>query len=347
MKPRDRFLRACRSEPVDVTPVWFMRQAGRYLPKYREIRKQYSVLEAAKTPAVCEEITLLPLKELGVDVAVMFADIMLPLEGMGVNFRIEESVGPIIQNPISNLSDVEKLKNFEASSHVPYVIEAIQRVKSKLEVTGQALVGFSGAPFTIASYLIEGQPTREFAKTKKMMFNDREAWNLLMSKLTEMIQIYLSAQINAGVDVIQLFDSWVGTLTSSDYEEYVSRYSRQIFDFVKSSHPDTPKIHFGTDTFHLLKSMKDGGADVFSIDWRMSIKEARYVLGKEATIQGNLEPAILLSQSRDFIERRTQRVLDDNEGSKGHIFNLGHGVPRDTPVENAKLVVDYVHNHSK
>lgn len=304
------------------------------------------MIEAAKTPAVCEEITLLPLKELGVDAAVMFADIMLPLEGMGVNFKIEENVGPIIQNPIRGLSDVERLNDFEASRDVPYVIEAIRRVKAKLQASGEALVGFSGAPFTIASYLIEGQPTREFAKTKKLMLDDREAWNLLMSKLAVMVQEYLSAQIKAGVDAVQLFDSWVGTLSSVDYEEYVSRYSKQIFQFVGSSHPDTPKIHFGTNTFHLLQSMKDGGADVFSIDWRIPIREARKILGQEPAIQGNLESAVLLSRDRGFIEMRAQRVLDDNERSKGHVFNLGHGILRDTPVENAKLVVNYVHGHS-
>jgi uroporphyrinogen decarboxylase len=348
MKPRERFLRACRCEEVDFTPVWFMRQAGRYLPGYREIRKKYHVLEIAKSPALCEQVTLMPVTELGVDAAVMFADIMLPLEGMRVSFRIEEDIGPIIANPISNMQDVEMLREFDAKRDVPYVLEAIKRVKSKLDETEHALVGFSGAPFTIASYLIEGRPSRDFARTKRMMFADPDAWFLLMSKLSDMVSTYLSAQIDAGADVVQLFDSWVGALSPSDYEEYVAKFTKRIFGRVKSEHPNTPRIHFGTNTFHLLKSMKNDGGDVFSVDWRTSIKEAREILGKKMAIQGNLEPAVLLSPDREgFIAKRTQRVLDDSGGEWGHVFNLGHGILRDTPVENARSVVEYVHNNTR
>ena len=348
LKPRERFLRACRSEDVDYTPVWFMRQAGRYLPGYREVRSKYSVLEIAKTPSACEEVTLMPVKELGVDAAVMFADIMLPLEGMGLNFRIEENIGPIIANPIKDLDDVEKLRESNPQRDVPYVLEAIGRVRAKLNETAHALVGFSGAPFTIASYLIEGQPSRDFTKTKKLMFDDKETWNILMSKLADMISKYLSAQIKSGVDAIQLFDSWVGTLSHSDYDEFVAPFVNKIFNHVGGDYPDTPKIHFGTNTFHLLKSMKEkAGGDVFSIDWRTPITSARETLGKRNAIQGNLEPAVLLSRDKEgFIARRTQQVLDDNGGSTGHIFNLGHGILRDTPPENAKFVVDYVHKNS-
>ncbi len=325
-----------------------MRQAGRYLSGYRDVRAKYSVLEIAKTPSACEQVTLMPVKELGVDAAVMFADIMLPLEGMGVNFRIEESIGPIISNPITDLSDVEKLREFDSQRDVPYVLEAIKRVRAKLDQTGQALVGFSGAPFTIASYLIEGQPSRDFTKTKKLMFGKQEVWKLLMSKLSDMISKYLSAQIESGVDAIQLFDSWVGALAKSDYEEYVAPFVKSIFDLIASDYPNTPKIHFGTNTFHLLKSMKEkAGGDVFSIDWRIPISSAREIFGNGAAIQGNLEPAVLLSSDREgFIAGRTQQVLNDNAGSMGHIFNLGHGVLRDTPPENAKFVVDYVHKNS-
>jgi uroporphyrinogen decarboxylase len=330
---------------VDCTPVWFMRQAGRYLSGYREIRKKYSVLEIAKTPSACAEVTLMPLRELGVDAAVMFADIMLPLEGMGVNFRIEENLGPVISNPIVSSQDVEHLRKFDSLRDVPYVLEAIRKIKSKLVETDHALVGFSGAPFTIASYLIEGQPSRDFTKTKKLMFNEREAWSLLMSKLSEMISDYLIAQINAGVDAVQLFDSWIGALSANDYEKFVSPFVRGIFDRVQKEHPNIPKIHFGTNTYHLLRSMKEcAGGDVFSIDWRTPISKAREMLGPKVAIQGNLEPAVLLSSDREgFISKRTQEVLDDNNGSRGHVFNLGHGILRETPPENAKFVVDYVH----
>jgi uroporphyrinogen decarboxylase len=348
LKPKERFLAACRSEEVDFTPVWFMRQAGRYLPGYKQVRAKYSVLEIAKTPSACEQVTLMPIEELGVDAAVMFADIMLPLEGMGVDFNIEENVGPIISNPIAKMDDVEKLAEFDPKIDVPYVLEAIKRLRAKLDETGHALVGFSGAPFTIASYLIEGQPSRDFTRTKKLMFDQPSVWKLLMEKLTDMISKYLSAQIESGVDAVQLFDSWVGTLASNDYDELVAPFVKRIFNYVTSEHPGTPKIHFGTNTLHLLKSMKENaGGDVFSVDWRTPINSAREILGNEIAIQGNLEPAVLLSEDREsFIAKRTQQVLDDNAGRKGHIFNLGHGILKETPVENAKFVVDYVHKNS-
>ena len=321
-----------------------MRQAGRYLPGYREIRKEYTIIEAVKAPEICEQITLMPVRELGVDAAVMFADIMIPLEGMGLDFRIEENVGPIIPNPIRSIADIEKLRDFDAKRDVPFMLEAIRRVRIKLDETGHALVGFSGAPFTIASYLIEGQPSRDFTNTKKLMFNYPEAWALLMSKITDMISKYLSAQIQAGVDAIQLFDSWIGALSAFDYQEFVAPYVGRIFKHVGGTHPDTPKIHFGTNTGHLLRLMKEKRCgDVFSVDWRISIREARSILGDNTAIQGNMEPAVLLASDREIIRKRIQQVLDDNGGARGHIFNLGHGILRDTPVENVKFVVDYVH----
>lgn len=321
-----------------------MRQAGRYLPGYREIRKSHTVLEIAKTPSLCEQVTMMPVNELNVDAAVMFADIMLPLEGMGINFKIEENIGPIISSPIRSLNDVEKLQDFEAKRDVPYVLEAIKLLRKRLDKTDHALVGFSGAPFTLASYLIEGQPSRDFTKTKELMFNNKQAWNILMSKLAEMVSKYLSEQIKDGVDAVQLFDSWVGALSSGDYEEFVLPFTKKIFQSLKSDYPDTPKIHFGTNTFHLLESMK-GIADVYSIDWRTPIHSARNILGR-AAIQGNLEPAVLLSSNEEFIAERTNQVLSDNAGERGHIFNLGHGILRDTPVENAKFVVEHVHKNS-
>jgi uroporphyrinogen decarboxylase len=343
---RETFLAAAKGEPTDFTPVWFMRQAGRYLPRYRELRKEHSILGIAKTPKLCKEVTLMPLRELGVDAAVMFADIMLPLEGMGVNFHIEENLGPVIHAPIRDFSSAESLKEFDPKAHVPFVLEAIRFVKSGLEQSKAALVGFSGAPFTIASYLIEGQPSRDFTKTKNLMFNDRETWRLLMTKLSDMVSDYLCAQIESGVDAVQLFDSWVGALAADDYEEYVAPYTANIFRRVKKEHPNVPRIHFGTNTAHLLKQMKKAGGDVFSIDWRIPIKTASTLLGSRMPIQGNLEPAVLLSKERNFIAKRVQQVLNGAKDLDGHIFNLGHGILRDTPVENAKYVVDYVHSHN-
>lgn len=347
MKPRERFLRACRRESVDATPVWFMRQAGRYLPSYREIRKKYSVIEICKNPRVCKTVTLMPVEQLGVDAAVMFADIMLPVEGMGINFRIEENVGPLIMNPVTSLEHAERLDIFETKRDAPYVLESISEVKKGLERLNIALIGFSGAPFTIASYLIEGQASRDFIRTKKLMYNQKDVWTVLMEKLTATISEYLSAQIKAGVEVVQLFDSWVGALSVDDYEHFVFPYIAKIFKGLAKDHPDVPSIHFATNANHLLPLMHKAGAKVFSIDWKTSISETRRILGKSIGIQGNLEPAVLLSNSRsNFIRRKTQKVLDDNDGELGHIFNLGHGILRETPVQNARFVVDYVHRNS-
>jgi uroporphyrinogen decarboxylase len=347
LKPRDRFLAACRTEEVDMTPVWFMRQAGRYLPGYMEVRKSHTIIEICKTPKICEEVTLMPVVELGVDAAVMFGDIMLPLEGIGVDFHIEENLGPVIRNPIRGREDADRLRKFSASKDVPFMLEAIARVKSRLAKQGTALLGFSGAPFTIASYMIEGQATREFTRTKKLMFDDSDTWRILMSKLTEMVSDYLCAQIESGVDAVQLFDSWIGTLTAMDYEKFVFPFVAEIFKRVKNEYPHAPTIYFGTNTFHLLNSMRKAGGDVLSIDWRTPINTARQILGKSTSVQGNLEPAVLLSNDIDgFIKERTQAVLDDNDERPGHVFNLGHGILRETPVPNAKFVVDYVHKNS-
>ena len=348
MNPRDRFLAACRNEETDFTPVWFMRQAGRYLDGYKKLRKKHSVVEICKTPSLCEQTTLMPLKELGVDAAVMFGDIMLPLEGLGIQYRIEENLGPVISNPISGLLDVQRLRKFEAKRDVPYVLDSIRLVRRRLDDTAHALIGFSGAPFTIASYLIEGQSSRDYAKTKKFMFDEKEAWHELMSILSEMTVEYLSEQIKAGVDAVQIFDSWVGALSLEDYEEYVAPFVGGIFRSLKKEFPNTPTVHFSTGTFHLLKVMKEKtGGDVYSIDWRIPIQTAREVLGKGIAIQGNLEPSVLLSRDTDsFVKRRVQRVLQENGSSSGHIFNLGHGILKDTPVETAKFVVQYVHGNS-
>lgn len=340
-------LAACRREEVDRTPVWFMRQAGRYLPGYRNIRATHSVIDICKNPAICEAVTVMPVKELGVDAAIIFADIMFPLEGMGINFTIEENTGPVISNPVRTQEDIQLLKPFDAENQMAYLLQSIKRVKEHLEESKNALVGFSGAPFTLASYIVDGQASRDFTSTKRLMFSNKDAWHSLMSKLSEMVFQYLSAQIRAGADVVQLFDSWVGTLSTRDYSEYVAPYSEKILRELKRDFPDVPTIHFGTNTFHLLEEMSHSAqSDVFSIDWRAPISEARKILG-DVSIQGNLEPTVLLSNDLDgFVGKRVQRVIDDNQGERGHIFNLGHGIHRDTPVENAKYVVNYVHENT-
>ena len=350
MTPRERFLAACNRESVDATPVWFMRQAGRYLREYKEIKGNRPVLEICKIPEICEKITILPLTELDVDAAVMFADIMLPLEGMGVQLHIEEDVGPIIHNKIERLSDAEVLKEFLAKEHIPYVLETIKRVKERLKESKKALIGFSGAPFTLASYMIEGRPSRDFVSTKKMMYGDKETWKLLMTKLSTMVSDYLASQIESGVDSVQLFDSWVGTLSARDYLEYVAPYTNVIFKRLRSEYGSTPTIHFGTGTSHLLRTMKDKvGGDVFSVDWRIPLRQALQILGRDNAIQGNLEPSVLTvdPRMRDFIASRVSEILEEGRDAEGHIFNLGHGVLRETPVENAKYVVNYVHENSK
>lgn len=339
-------LAACRQEPVDQTPVWFMRQAGRYLSGYKEIRASHSIIEICKTPSICETVTVMPVKELGVDAAVMFSDIMLPLEGIGIKFEIEENIGPVIQNPLRSSEDVRSLGTFNPSQQMPFFSESIRRVKEHLQPTKQAVIGFSGAPFTLASYIVEGRPSRDFTQVKKLMYSDKVAWDALMSKLADIVFDYLAFQIGAGVDIVQIFDSWVGALSAYDYAEFVAPYTGSILDRLRSDFPDTPTIHFGTNTAHLLGEIyRIASSNVFSLDWRISISEARKILGKSG-VQGNLDPVVLLCADRDFISKRVQRVIDDNQGEKGHIFNLGHGILKDTPVENARYVVNYVHENT-
>jgi uroporphyrinogen decarboxylase len=338
----DRFLKACRREPVDATPVWFMRQAGRYLPEYRKIREKHDIISICKNPELCAEVTTLPVKALGVDAAIMFADIMLPLEGMGVGFEIKEGIGPIIKHPITSKKQAEAVQEFDAKSAVPFTLDAIHLMKEKLG--GIPLIGFCGGPFTLASYLIEGHPTRDFINTKKFMYRDPETWRVLLDKLTVAMSAYLQAQVRAGVDAVQLFDSWIGSLSPRDYREYVLPYSRRIFKDLEGS--GVPRIHFGTGTSALLEEMKEAGGDVFSVDWRIPIDVAWKRLGHDVAIQGNLDPAALLADVR-LIKSRAKDILIRTRGVPGHIFNLGHGILPDTPVENAVELVKFVHGFTK
>src|SRR5467141_903735 len=334
----DNFLRACWGKDTEYTPVWFMRQAGRYLEGYQRVRAKHDVLTICKTPELSARITTDAVSELGVDAAILFADIMLPLEGLGVKLKLVDGIGPVIERPIENKEQVDGLSDFSPEEHVPYVLDAVQLVKQQL---GEKvpLIGFSGAPFTLASYLIEGSPSREFTRTKKLMYDQPQAWKLLMAKLSSMVSDYLLAQIRAGVDAVQLFDSWSGCLSPTDYHEFVLPFNKQIFERLKPE--GIPRIHFGVGTAGILKAMSEAGGDVFGVDWRISIDEAWSILGHVA-IQGNLDPAILLG-ANDLVHSRSKDILARIGGRPGHIFNLGHGVLPDTPPEHAKNLVQFIH----
>src|SRR5579859_4875491 len=285
-----RFLDACHHRQPDATPVWFMRQAGRCIAEYRELRTRYDILTMAKTPELCTQVTLMPVKKFGVDGAVLYADIMLPLEGMGISLEIQPDIGPIIHNPVRTMQDVEALRVIDAEESTPYVMEAIRLVRNELEGK-QAVIGFSGAPFTLACYMIEGRPSRDYAIAKSLMYGQPEVWNALMNKLTEVVSRYLVAQVSAGADVVQLFDSWVGALSPSIYKRFVQPYSKRIFQAVKQT--GAPSIHFGTGAAALLELMTEAGGDIISVDWRVDLDDAWVRIGYDRGIQGNLDPTLL------------------------------------------------------
>jgi uroporphyrinogen decarboxylase len=338
----ERFLSACHRGDVDATPVWFMRQAGRCLAEYRALRESYDILTIAKTPELCARVTLMPVQTLGVDAAVLYADIMLPLEGMGVPFSIDPGVGPIIERPLETAADIDSLRLVEAEEATPFLFETIRGLRRELDGK-TALVGFAGAPYTMASYLIEGRPSRDFGRSKALMYGEPETWHKLMDKLSEVTIRYLRAQVEAGVQVVQLFDSWMGSLGRREYEEHVLPYSRRIFDSINEL--GVPTIHFGTGTAGLLEQMTAAGSGIISVDWRIPLDEAWRRVGHEKGIQGNLDPAVLMAPW-EVIELEARRVLDYAGGRPGHIFNLGHGVLADTPSEHLRRLVELVHTVS-
>ena len=336
----DRFLRACRREPDDATPVWFMRQAGRCLAEYRALRERYDILTLAKTPELCAEVTLMPVRTLGVDAAVLFADIMLPLEPMGVSLEIRPEVGPIIHDPIRSTADVRRLRRIEPEADVGFVLDAVRLVRGELDGR-QAVIGFSGAPFTLACYLIEGRPSRDYARAKAFMYGQPRAWHELMAKLSDVVVDYLVAQIAAGAQAVQLFDSWVGALGPSDYARYVAPHVRRIFDALTGA----PAIHFGTGTASLLELMADAGGDVMGVDSRQSLAEAWRRVGRERGVQGNLDATRLLA-GWDATREGAAAVLEEAAGAPGHIFNLGHGVLPETDPDILARLVSFVHETS-
>jgi uroporphyrinogen decarboxylase len=316
-----------------------MRQAGRVLPEYRRVRERYSLLEVCKQPELCAEVTIQPVRRLGVDAAVMFADIMLPLMGIGVGIELVENVGPVIAHPVRTMDDLSALRPIEPEQDVPFVMEAVRIVRRELgERT--PLIGFCGAPFTLASYLVEGKPSREFSRTKAIMYGAPELWHALMSRLTDIMITYLKAKVNAGVNALQLFDSWVGCLSPQDYEQYVRPYSQRILQTARSW--GLPLIHFGTGTATLLDYMKDDGGTVIGVDWRIPLDVAWHKVGHQLGIQGNLDPASLLAPV-EVMQTRALDVLRRAGGRPGHIFNLGHGILPDTPLDNLIRLVDFVH----
>jgi uroporphyrinogen decarboxylase len=332
-----RFLQAARRQPVDVTPIWLMRQAGRSLPEYRTLRERWSLVDIVAQPDLCAEVTLQPVRRLGVDAAVMFADIMLPLRGMGVEFELVENVGPVIAKPIESAADVERLVVPPGEAAAPQVISAVRQVVAQSPVP---VIGFAGAPFTLASYLIEGRPSRDFSKVKAFMYSEPAVFDKLLSKLSATMAGYLTAQVAAGASAVQLFDSWVGALALEDYEARVLRHTRSIFDALQ--HLDIPRIHFGTGTAGLLESITSAGPDIVSLDWRLPLDVGWKRVGHDRGIQGNLEPAVLLGPP-ELVRERAQDVLRRAGGRPGHIFNLGHGVLPSTPLENLQLLIETVH----
>lgn len=334
-----RFMDACHLRQPDVTPIWFMRQAGRCLAGYRELRKKHDILAMAKTPELCTQVTLMPVQELGVDAAVLYSDIMLPLEGMGISLAIEPDLGPVIHNPVRTMKDVEALRVIKPEESVPFVMEAVRMVRREL-ADKQAVIGFAGAPFTLACYMIEGRSSRDYSIAKSLMYGQSEVWEALMAKLADVVSDYLVAQIKAGADVVQLFDSWVGALGPSVYRRFVLPYTQRIFQAVKQT--GTPAIHFGTGATALLPLMAEAGGDVISVDWRVDLGQAWAQIGYDHGIQGNLDPTLMLT-SWPVIEAGMHDILRRAANRPGHIFNLGHGVLPTTNPDMLRRLVDAVH----
>jgi uroporphyrinogen decarboxylase len=336
------FLKACRREATDCTPIWLMRQAGRYMPEYRAMREKFGFLELAKDPDAAAEVTVTAVERLGVDAAIIFSDILLVVEPMGVGLEFSKGDGPVIGRPVRRSADVDRLVEVDPGESVPFVFEAIRKARAML-TDRVPLIGFAGAPFTIASYLIEGGSSRDFTLTKRFMQTEPAAWHALLGLLARTIARYVNHQIAAGAEAVQLFDSWVGCLTPDEYREFVLPHSGAT---IHGLTPGVPVIHFGTQTGQLLELMREAGGDVIGLDWRVNLAEAWRRLGHDVAVQGNLDPQALLSKPSEF-RSQVQAILDQADGRPGHIFNLGHGVLPDTPVEHAIALVEMVHELSR
>jgi len=331
-------MRACRREPVPYTPIWLMRQAGRYMAEYRAVRAKTTFLELCKNPSLAAEVTVTAAERLGVDAAIIFADILLILEPMGVELEFAHGEGPVIHNPVRHGRDVDRLRQLEDVSALEFVNEAIRQTRRALK-PDIPLIGFSGAPFTLASYLTEGGGSKNYVHTKQLMYNDSGAWNAMMSTIAASLVKYLNAQIEAGAQAVQLFDSWVGCLSPDDYREFVLPHTRAVIQNIK---PGVPVIHFGTGTATLLELMREAGGDVIGLDWRVQLDDGWRRVGHDVAVMGNLDPVALFAE-RDVLLAQAKRVLDQAGGRPGHIFNLGHGILPETPVENVIALVEFVH----
>ncbi|QPJ64099.1 MAG: uroporphyrinogen decarboxylase [Candidatus Nitrohelix vancouverensis] len=336
-----RFLKACRGESTDVTPIWFMRQAGRYMKAYRDMKEKYTFLEMCKTPELAAEVTLQPLDALGVDAAIIFADILLPLEPMGTGLEFSKGDGPVIPRPVKGEKEVNALRPVNSKEQLSFVGDAIRHVRS--EIDGKIpLIGFAGAPFTLCSYMIEGGKSKDFIATKMMMLETPKVWETLMDKVCEVLIDYLKMQVDAGAQALQLFDSWVGCLSPYDYERFILPYTKRVIDGLKDS--GVPFINFSTGTSTLLPLIKQAGGDVISFDWRVNLDDAWQQVGYDQPIQGNLDPAALMAPI-PVIRERVMDIMKRADGRPGHIFNLGHGIFQWTPVDHVKAVVDMVHEY--
>src|SRR5215203_1648341 len=334
-------MRACRREPVPYTPIWLMRQAGRYMREYRDVRAKTSFLELCKTPSLAAEVTVTAVERLGVDAAIIFADILLILEPMGIELEFAAGEGPVIHNPVRNASDVDRLHELEDVKELDFVNEAIRQTRSALK-PDLPLIGFSGAPFTLASYMTEGGGSKNYLHTKRLMYDDAGAWHAMMRLISRALLKYLNAQIAAGAQAVQLFDSWVGCLSPDDYREFVLPHSRNV---IRGVTPGVPVIHFGTGTATLLELMREAGGDVIGLDWRVRLDEGWRRVGQDVAVMGNLDPVVLFAKQA-VLRAQAKKILEQAEGRPGHIFNLGHGILPETPVENVIALVEMVHEFS-
>ena len=335
------FLRAARGLPVERTPVWFMRQAGRTLPEYRKVRERYTLLEICEHADVCADVTLQPMRRLPLDAAVMFGDIMIPLVGVGIDLDIVEKVGPVVAEPVRTMADAERLRPLDVERDCGPILEAVRIVRREL-APDRAVLGFAGAPFTLASYLIEGRPTRDFVHTKALMHGAPDVWDAIMTRLCGIVVAFLRANVAAGADALQLFDSWVGALSATDYARHVRPYTQRIFAELRDL--GVPLVHFGTGTAHLLDQMKDDGGTVIGLDWRLPLDEAWARVGHHLGVQGNLDPAVL-SAPLPVVEEAALDVLRRAGGRPGHVFNLGHGMMPQTPLAAIERVVEVVQSY--
>jgi uroporphyrinogen decarboxylase len=337
---RDRFLRACRREPVDCTPVWFMRQAGRYMPKYRALRVKHPFLAMCRAPELAAEVTVEPVDALGVDAAILFSDLLLPLAPLGVPFDFRSGDGPVIETPLRSAAQIAALRRFDPREELAFTFDAIRLLRRQLDVP---LIGFAGAPFTLAGYAIEGGHSTHFAHVKALIYEQPSAWHQLAELLAQVAAEYLIAQAEAGAQALMLFDSWVGVLSEADYREFVLPHVQALFASLAGS--GAPLIHFGTGTGHLLPALREAGGDVIGVDWRTPIDTAWQSVGTDVAVQGNLDPTLLLAP-RERLLAGVDDVLNRTAGRVGHVFNLGHGILPATPVANARAVVEHVHARS-